>query len=50
MNPDVAYLLLSLMVILVLYFSYQNYQEYRKHPSRWLHILLGETIGEALLR
>lgn len=45
----VAYLLLGILFILVVYFSYQSYQEYRKHPSRWLHILLGESVGEALL-
>jgi hypothetical protein len=50
MNPIIAYLLIGVMAILVIYFTYQSYHAYQKNPSRWFHILLGQKMGEGLLR
>ncbi len=50
MNPIIAYFIVSLMAILLVYFGYQSYKDYQKNSSRWFHILLGERLGEGLIR
>lgn len=35
MSPDVAYAILTVIVLLAAFFLYRTYQEAQKNPGRW---------------